>query len=1479
LESDDDDDDDDDDGFQDVGVGLASAVVDKPYASAVVGKPNNRVAPYMPPPSDTTPPPSSTSVVIASSHSHASHVAVSQVTTQAVLIADSGATDHMWPDYSVFTSYKPLTNTFVTLANNTQAPALGIGSIKIMFDGHVVGVRNVLHVPALRIPLYSLRVHRSMKGCGFIGDNDTYHVYFPSFVATVDDSIDSYVKYAPLGPSSTLPFEYRQPRHSSSSTVVSSPCPSGVPPPSSTSEDTTSMVHVIPSYDQDFPPLPPPPPKSVSWRPTLTMGPSPRPTSTPPAPTSRLKPSSYPNPLDTSEAPTSTSTVRRITKSSLMAFLPLNCEAPPAIRPCDTPNGSDTARHFTADQIYKLFGNRRFRNYANICVVAKDSKFINSGDPTPSLGEYSTIAKRAKGSTLPRPRRALERVHLDIVFGDGLGRMGYRYALLLVDRATRFIWVFGLKSLHADAFISAFKQFRAEAGGLAVQFRTDCDAKLLSHAVVDWLRSNGSDIASAPAGRQSSNGLVERHWRTLVEMARSYLTEKQMPRAYWLSAIQHSARMMNCIPGKINDELTTPFELIHHSPPDSRLWFPLFSVGYFHHTRDGSVERSSFQAQTMEGIAIGRSESSNAMVFFNPRTRQYYEPDTYKLDPSRLPSSVWPQEIRYDGGIFADLYRDDNPNVPEHLPPGTRVTLHHPDSSTTTTGTISTIPLKSSSGSIEEESYMVHLDNGTTTPAPMSRLTLLDEPSNSGPSTQPDDAASTSIPSFLAHGSKVTMARNGIYHKGFLLHLSRGVFRFSVRHRLSSKREEWGVDLPSFAAEWPVLCSENRLIPSWVVPSFTLPPATDLPYMAIATASSATGGLSTPSVSASHFPGIPDTMPVIMDINCIASASHVSAKTLKNPCPPSLQRALDPSNPDRDIWLASYNEEDTSLKDVETYEVITLEQYRQLRKEGAPRAIPSLCVLVIKTDEHGQPDRAKSRIVVLGNLENRSWGKHERAAPVLKYSSLRLMVSAAIQHRRKLKQADYKNAFCNPTLPEDEITIIRPPLGAPNAKDGEYWLLKKTLYGLRRSPKHWYDMASKALLAMGLMQSPHDPCLFHGVPSTPDHPAMEGDEPITIGLYVDDMVYYSLHDHVEKRFEQILASQFTVSFMGVVNWFLGTHFTWRDLPNGELSVHLSQAAFAQNLVERHRQQHINYNPGATPYRSGLPIDSIQGATVEEMDDPAFVRRREQYQSIVGSLNWLATNTRPDLAPVVSFLGAYNHSPSSAHMDAALYAIKYLRQTVEYGIAFHSTAQVSTSGYVHFPFHHDIEAYSDALPPTAAEKQELTAYSDACWGSQLGGSTLMGEEIEMFKLRSMSGYIVIRAGGPIAWASVRQERTSRSSCEAEVRATDECAKELLSVRTRGGDIGLSDSLSPTMIYNDNQGCVDWCKTTTTSGMKHINLRDNAVRESVHLGELSIHHIAGKLNCADIFTKELKDSSHFCLLRDSFMMSRSGFDLMQ
>jgi hypothetical protein len=97
--------------------------------------------------------------------------------------------------------------------------------------------------------------------------------------------------------------------------------------------------------------------------------------------------------------------------------------------------------------------------------------------------------------------------------------------------------------------------------------------------------ANGLDIASAPAVCQSSNCLlVEQQWQTMLEMAQSYLTEKQIPWDFWFHAIQYSACVMKFIIGKVNNALTTPFELIHHSPPDSHLWFPLFLVGYFHHT-------------------------------------------------------------------------------------------------------------------------------------------------------------------------------------------------------------------------------------------------------------------------------------------------------------------------------------------------------------------------------------------------------------------------------------------------------------------------------------------------------------------------------------------------------------------------------------------------------------------------------------------------------------------------------------------------------------------------------------------------------------------------------------------------------------------------------------------------------------------------------------------------------------------------------
>lgn len=177
--------------------------------------------------------------------------------------------------------------------------------------------------------------------------------------------------------------------------------------------------------------------------------------------------------------------------------------------------------------------------------------------------------------------------------------------------------------------------------------------------------------------------------------------------------------------------------------------------------------------------------------------------------------------------------------------------------------------------------------------------------------------------------------------------------------------------------------------------------------------------------------------------------------------------------------------------------------------------------------------------MVLGNHEERVWSKAEKFAPVLRFDSLRFLTSLAVEKRRTLKQGDCKNAFCQGELPPEELTIIRPPSGDPDAAKDEYWVLKKTLYGLRRSPRHWFLKIDGILKSMGLQPNRHDPCLYSGFLRDPHDPsAPVSTIPITIGLYVDDFVYFSESDEVERRFERLLGSSVKVDFWALWNGFL-----------------------------------------------------------------------------------------------------------------------------------------------------------------------------------------------------------------------------------------------------------------------------------------------------------------------------------------------------
>ena len=129
-------------------------------------------------------------------------------------------------------------------------------------------------------------------------------------------------------------------------------------------------------------------------------------------------------------------------------------------------------------------------------------------------------------------------------------------------------------------------------------------------------------------------------------------------------------------------------------------------------------------------------------------------------------------------------------------------------------------------------------------------------------------------------------------------------------------------------------------------------------------------------------------------------------------------------------------------------------------------------------------------------------------------------------------------------------------------------------------------------------------------------------------------------------------------------------------------------------------------------------------------------------------------------------------------------------------------------------------------------------------------------------------------GPLHWMSKRQTITARSSAEAEIYATDECIKSLAHISYIIDGLDLQESImpSPTIVYNDNSACVQWSVNLTTKGLRHIQIQENAVRESVQNGFTKVQHIAGKLNLSGLFTKEDKDTSHFLQIRNFIMCAR-------
>jgi hypothetical protein len=222
-------------------------------------------------------------------------------------------------------------------------------------------------------------------------------------------------------------------------------------------------------------------------------------------------------------------------------------------------------------------------------------------------------------------------------------------------------------------------------------------------------------------------------------------------------------------------------------------------LAFFHHNKDGDEQRSHHQAHTMDGIVVGRSPTSNALLVYNPRNKKYHQPYSYRLDPYRLPSSVYPS-IKYDGGLFVNLLHDDNPQYEEKYPPGTRVERLDPVSGMLLSGTVMDIPFpleafKSSDNDRRDLPYTILFDNGTTVLIPLSQMAALIPPPLMTPSGH-DGSTKSLFPPLLRLNSPITFEHNGQYHKGYLGQQD-GVYRFSYKSHVNKRKKDWGIPLPN----------------------------------------------------------------------------------------------------------------------------------------------------------------------------------------------------------------------------------------------------------------------------------------------------------------------------------------------------------------------------------------------------------------------------------------------------------------------------------------------------------------------------------------------------------------------------------------------------------------------------------------------------------------------------------------------------------
>ena len=326
--------------------------------------------------------------------------------------------------------------------------------------------------------------------------------------------------------------------------------------------------------------------------------------------------------------------------------------------------------------------------------------------------------------------------------------------------------------------------------------------------------------------------------------------------------------------------------------------------------------------------------------------------------------------------------------------------------------------------------------------------------------------------------------------------------------------------------------------------------------------------------------------------------------------------------------------------------------------------VPLKCkwIFRIKKDSEGNVLRHKARLVTCGYSQKYGIDYNETFSPVAKFDSIRSILSIAALKRMKLSQFDITTAFLYADLKED-IYMEQPP--GYNYGSGKVCKLKKSLYGLKQSPRQWNQRFTNFLVKHKLQATNADNCVF-----------VNSDKNLYLAIYVDDGLIAAQKEDDMRKIITELQKEFEIT-IGPPTCYLGIEIQRRK----DGSIFICQNRYAKEILKK-----FNMDEAIT---ISTPIETnSKGLSNSVNSEAEDISGKVPFREAVGSLRYLVTGTRPDLSFAVNQVSQYMEKPKVHHWQAVKRIFKYLKSTVNYGILYSSEGEkiqgYSDSDYANCP---------------------------------------------------------------------------------------------------------------------------------------------------------------------------------------------------